>query len=232
MKSLKEVLNFAKSYLQKNKIENYLFSSESIISYVLKLKRYDLYLFSKKVAQKDFNKISSFLKRRAKGEPLEYILGEVDFFGASFDLTKDVLIPRVETEILVDYIAKKLKKRDLRKKELWDLGSGSGCIGISLKKMFPDLKVTLSDISQKALKIAYKNKIKNKVDLELKKGSFFKPFLGKKADFIIFNPPYISEKEYAGLSKEVKDFEPKCALVSGETGLEAFEKVAKELPFF
>jgi release factor glutamine methyltransferase len=113
---------------------------------------------------------------------------------------------------------------------LLDLCSGSGCIGIALKKRFPQLKVILSDLSEKALLVAKKNAKRNGVDVEFLQGDFLKPFEGREAHFVVCNPPYLSSEEHLTLSREVKEFEPYSALVSGETGLEFYEALAAHLP--
>jgi release factor glutamine methyltransferase len=140
-------------------------------------------------------------------------------------VNRDVLIPRPETEILVDTILKEIGARSL---EIWDLCTGSGCIGIALKKRRPDCHVILADISAKALEVAKKNAAG--VEVEIVQGDLLAPFQGRKADVLVCNPPYISEKEYIELDREVRDWEPKQALVAGPTGYEFYERLARELP--
>ena len=120
-----------------------------------------------------------------------------------------MLIPRPETEILVSKISDVLKNCNLEGKCLWDLCTGSGCIGISLKKKFPELDVVLSDISPAALAIASQNAKTNQVDVEILQGDLFQPFGNRKADFIACNPPYVSEEEFQTLDLEVKNYEPR-----------------------
>jgi release factor glutamine methyltransferase len=113
---------------------------------------------------------------------------------------------------------------------LWDVCTGSGCIGIAIKKALPALRVILSDISPDALALAKENALHNNVEVELRQGDLLAPFTGEKADFIVSNPPYIAEGEYSGLEPHVKDFEPKLAFVSGKTGLECYEKLIQAIP--
>lgn len=110
--------------------------------------------------------------------------------------------------------------------------TGSGCIALALKKSFPELEVVGSDLSVEALKVAEDNALRNQLQVSFVKGDLLEPFKGKKADFITCNPPYITEKAYAQLEKEVAGFEPKCALVGGERGTELYEKLEKELPVY
>ena len=172
------------------------------------------------------------MKRAVKGEPFEYITGQVSFYHCNISVTPDVLIPRPETEILVDMACKYLKTQDLIGKTAWDLCTGSGCIGIAVKKSCPDLGVSLSDISDKALAVASKNAQENSCLVEFVHGDFLKPFKDCKADFIFCNPPYIAFKEYLTLDPSVKDFEPKEALLGGEDGLAFYKRLKEDLPSY
>ncbi len=172
----------------------------------------------------------AWVQRRLKGEPLAYICGKVHFYECEFNVTPAVLIPRQETEILVDQIVHVLQQQDLTHQVLWDVCCGSGCIGIALKKKFPALSVYLADQSAEALAVAAANARANEVEVTCLQGDLLAPFQGKKAHFIVCNPPYISEAEYDTLEKEVKDYEPYLALVGGPTGLEFYERLAHDLP--
>ena len=160
------------------------------------------------------------IKRKGEGEPLEYILGAVDFMGCNLKVTPDVLIPRPETEILVSNIIPSLQENQV----LFDLCTGSGCIGLALKQACPTLQVTLSDISPEALAIAAENAQRNELRVELLEGDLFAPFAGKKADIITCNPPYLAAHE------ERPADEPTLALVGWESGYEFFERIASEAP--
>lgn len=169
-------------------------------------------------------------QRRLLSEPLAYITGHAEFYGCSLEINPAVLIPRPETEILVDKVAAYLRNEDLQGKILWDLCCGSGCIGIALKKMFPALEVSLSDCSPEALALAGRNAAANRVDVACLCGDLLTPFMGKKAHFVVSNPPYVSENEYLNLDSEVRDFEPRIALVAGDDGLDIYRRLARELP--
>ena len=159
--------------------------------------------------------------------PRAYVEGEVEFYDCQISVTPDVLIPRQETEILVDLVLKKLGKGTLL-----DLCSGSGCIGLSIKKHLPDLDVVLSDISQKAIDLARKNAEKNNLDVSFFVGDLFNSLTEKKFDYLVCNPPYISEEEYIKLEPSVKDYEPKQALVGGDDGLLFYRRLETEMPNF
>jgi release factor glutamine methyltransferase len=174
----------------------------------------------------------AWVQRRLAGEPLAYICGNVHFYDCTLKITPAVLIPRQETEVLVDKIVQDLKTQDLTGKILWDLCCGSGCMGIALKKHLPALSVYLSDISAEALALARDNADRNQVEVTCVQGDLLAPFRGKKAHIVVCNPPYIAESEYLTLEKEVRAYEPKMALVGGATGREFYERLAHELPAY
>jgi len=238
VKTILEVLSLSTDFLSKKGIANARRQAEDLLADALLLSRIDLYMeFERPLSEDELTICRKNLARRAKGEPLQYIKGSVEFFDCLIGLTPDVLIPRQETEILVDKIAARLKKDEaefgsLKGKVLFDICTGSGCIGISLKKKFPDLTVFLSDISLKALDLAKENAKKNGVEVDCLLGDLLEPFSGRKCDYFVCNPPYIAESEYASLEREVKDHEPKLALVGGVLGLEFYERLAAELPGF
>lgn len=228
MKPIAEVLKLSSEFLAERKIERPRRLAEDLLSHVLKLKRMDLYLqFDKPVVEAELSIVRDFLRRCGKGEPFEYVAGEVEFFGCKIKVDRSVLIPRPETEILVEMISKKV-----RGGSLWDLCTGSGCIGIGLKKARPELSVTLSDLSGDALSLAAQNAKLNGVDVEILQGDLLTPFQGRKVDCVVCNPPYISQGEYAHLDPSVRNFEPKLALVGGDRGTELYERLARELPAY
>lgn len=175
-------------------------------------------------------RICAYIERRRQGEPLAYIHGEVDFYGCKIAVTPQVLIPRPETELLVDLVVQDLEKQDLSGKVLADLCSGSGCIGVALKKRFPQLQVLLLDVSEVACAVAKENARRNGVKVEVLCGDLVEG-LGK-VDYVICNPPYISRAEYRVLDVEVRQWEPREALEAGDSGLEFYQRLASELPSF
>lgn len=229
MKSVREVLNASRSYLEGKGLSIPRRAVEEVFAHILKVDRIHLYAeFDRPLEEGELEQCRQALKRLSTHEPWQYIVGEIPFYGCTFCVKPGVLIPRQETEILVDKIAQALKKRgaETTPLTLWDLCTGSGCIGISLKEKFPLLKVVLSDVSGAALAIARENAQRNEVKVEIREGDLFAPFAGEKADFIVSNPPYISEAEYQTLNPEVKNFEPAQALVGGSTGLEFYQRIA------
>jgi release factor glutamine methyltransferase len=233
VKSIAEVLSLSTAFLTEKKLDRSRRSAEELLASVLGVKRIDLYLqHDRPLVESELDKMRALLKRRATGEPLEQILGEVEFYHCHLAITSDVLIPRQETEILVDLIAKRIKESSVSGRTLWDLCTGSGCIGLSLKKAFSELNVSLSDICPKALALAKKNAEVNHLEVDFRMGDLLEPFFGESADFIICNPPYVSQKEYDALDPGVRDFEPRSALLAGDSGTEFYERIARDLPPF
>lgn len=231
MKTLGEVLNLSASFLREKNLVRSRRIAEEILSYVLQLKRLDLYMqFDRPILDEELSLLRPLLKKAAQGEPVEYLIGEVSFYHCSFLVNSSVLIPRPETEILVDRICRTLQEEGCEGKKGLDLCTGSGCIGISIKKAVNALEMTLSDLSEKAIEIARQNGEKNQVEVELLCGDLLAPIQGRRFDYVVCNPPYVSSKEYLELDRSVRDFEPKEALLGGEDGLLFYRRLAAQLP--
>jgi release factor glutamine methyltransferase len=231
VKTVGELLSLSTAFLQEKGIREPRRDVEELLAKALGLQRLDLYLqYDRPVEENELPLFRDWIRRKAKFEPIEYIFGQTNFYHCTIRVNRSTLIPRPETEILVDLISQRLQNINLSGHVLWDLCCGSGCIGIALKKVFPALKVILSDFSAEVLEVAAENALLNGVEVELRQGDLLAPFSGEKANYITCNPPYISEKEYLTLDRSVAAFEPKTALVSGETGLEFYERLAYQLP--
>lgn len=230
MKTLKDLLGESILILEQNQIKNARRQAEEVIADALEMKRLDLYLqFDRPLNEKELEKCENRIVRRSRGEPVQYIKGSVAFLDCVLCVNSDVLIPRQETEILVSKMIAQLEKEERRGKIFWDICSGSGCIGIAIKKKFPELTVVLSDLSRGALKMAEKNANCNRAALTCVHGDLLEPFKGKKADYIVCNPPYVSEEDYVVLEREVKNHEPKMALVAENKGLLFYQRFAQEI---
>jgi release factor glutamine methyltransferase len=233
MKTLGEVLTLSVNFLKEKTSFSSRRDAEELVGYVLKLKRLDLYMqFDRPVLERELEALRALLKRAVKGEPVEYIIGRVSFYHCDIIVGPGVLIPRSETEILVDKACRILQKDPFQGKIAWDLCTGSGCIGIAVKKSCPNLSISLSDISEKALETARINARKNGVDVEILHGDLLSPFANRKADVIFCNPPYVSSREFISLDRIVKDFEPELALVGGRDGLSLYRRLQGELPAY
>ncbi|MFV0340667.1 MAG: peptide chain release factor N(5)-glutamine methyltransferase [Parachlamydiaceae bacterium] len=231
MKTLLEIVKLSEEFLAKKGISSAKKEAEMLVSGVLGMSRMDLYLqFERPLNQEELDRIRERLKRRGEGEPLPYIEGAVEFYRCDLQVNSSVLIPRQETEVLVDKIVKELKFLDLKGKRLLDLCTGSGGIGLAIKKEFPDLEVLLSDISEDALRVAQANAQRNQLDVKCLLGDFLEPLKMERVDFVVCNPPYISKEEFEALSPEVKEFEPHLALFGGEDGLRFYRQLKEKLP--
>ena len=225
MKSIKEVIDLSAEYLAKAGVESSRVDAEWLIGHALNLKRMELYLqFDRPLSEEELSTIRPLISRRSKGEPVQYICGTTEFYGIELEVGTGVLIPRPETELLVDAAKKKLNAGD----RVLDLCTGSGAIAVALKSEMSQLSLTASDISPEALKYARKNIDKLGLDIELLEGDLFAPLTGRKFDAITVNPPYVKPSEKPLMGKDVLKSEPALALFSGEDGLDLLRRIAIE----
>jgi len=162
-----------------------------------------------------------FAARRARGEPVAYILGEKEFYGLPLAVTPAVLIPRPETELLVELALGEPFQAAL------DLGTGSGAVALALKRGRPQARVVGVERSAAALAVAQRNAVRLGLDVELRHGPWFEPLAGERFDLVVANPPYVSEGDPHLLEGDVR-FEPRSALVAGGDGLEAVREILRE----
>jgi release factor glutamine methyltransferase len=174
------------------------------------------------------NKYNKAIERLINGEPVQYITGDVNFFGYNFKVSKSVLIPRFETEELVNETKKYIKKHFKEDISLVDIGTGSGAIGITLKKELPNIEVTLTDKSKRALNIASINARQVEANVDILHGNMLKPLIEQNRLFsvLISNPPYIKLAD--AIMPIVALNEPKMALYGGEDGLKYYRKILKD----
>ena len=168
-------------------------------------------------------RLEDCLRRRAAGEPVQYILGRVTFMGLEFQVDRRVLIPRQDTETLVE--AALIELRAHTDPALLDLCTGSGCVGLSLKNLAPRCAVTLADVSRDALEVARANAKALVVDVRLRHGDLFEAVGRERFDVIVANPPYIARDDLAGLQREVL-YEPRLALDGGADGLDLYRRIS------
>lgn len=204
--------------------------AEVLITGVLGIDKISLYCGRYEITEEDSKRIDSLAIRRSKREPLQYILGYVEFYGLRVNLGKGVLIPRPETEILVQEAMKILKNS---KGYVLDLCTGSGCIAITIAKKNPDVIVYGVDISEDALRFAKENALLNDTrNVKFLKGDLFEPLRlispRIKFDLIVANPPYIKSEEITSLQPEIKDWEPLDALNGGSDGLGYYRRIIGE----
>ncbi|AZK45856.1 peptide chain release factor N(5)-glutamine methyltransferase [Paenibacillus lentus] len=169
------------------------------------------------------------IRRKAAGEPAQYIIGEQEFYGLTFQVTPAVLIPRPETELLVEAIVQHADRLAVGALYAADIGTGSGSIAAALKHLRPGWRVAASDISPDALAVAQGNVRRLGLDVAFKQGNLLEPFAGEPLDIVVSNPPYIPADVIAGLQPEVRDYEPRTALDGGPDGLAPYREMMAQL---
>ena len=225
MENVISVLTKSKNILKKNNIPSASLDSELLLSSLLNISRELLFMnHNEKINDDKLKKFYNLLDRRKKKEPIAYILNKKEFWNNSFYVNKNVLIPRPDTEILIEQILKNYSKNDTL--SVLDIGTGSGCIVLSLLKLFKNFKGVAIDISKKALNVAKYNAKMHQLDNRVK---FFKSsvdnFFKGKYDLIVSNPPYINNKSLKYLDEGIFKYEPNIALEGGENGLSLITKV-------
>lgn len=181
----------------------------------------------KELSPELIEKYNKFIKRRSLHEPCQYILGSCWFYGLEFSVNENVLIPRQDTEVLVEEALNCVPENA----SVLDLCTGSGAIAVAMKAARPDLTVLAVDLSEAALNVAKQNAEQNGVDVRFLRSDLFAAIdPSEKFDLIVSNPPYISNTEYEFLMPEVKEFEPPLALVAGEEGLDIYRRLVAEAP--
>jgi release factor glutamine methyltransferase len=204
--------------------------AELLFSEILNCDRASLYLNRKHILDKDKSVlISSVLKRRISGEPIQYILGKTEFMGFEFKVSPEVLIPRPETEILVETAVRyvtSLQSHNVTSLNILEIGTGSGCIAISLAKLLPHARITATDISRATLEVAGRNAELNKVKINFIESDLFAHhnLTADYYDLILSNPPYIPTAELENLQPEVSS-EPAIALDGGRDGLDFYRRI-------
>jgi release factor glutamine methyltransferase len=217
-----KVLTWTKEYLAGMGIANARLEAEWMLCAVTGLDRVGLYLnFEKPLNDAELASYRSMVVRRAKREPLQYILGSQEFYGLDLEVMPGVLIPRHDTETLVSEALARMPGA----RRVLDIGTGSGCIAVALAKHLPEATVTATDVSEAALAVARRNADRNGVAIELLSGSLLEPVTGRYFDLIVSNPPYIPTADIDGLDPEVRDFEPRGALDGGGDGLSAYRSL-------
>lgn len=237
METIGTILKKHSSLLTNYNIENPRLNAELIISYALNCKRIQLYIdFEKPLLESETIQINSLIERRIQREPLQYITGSTNFYGYNINVSKNVLIPRPETEILVEKIVEDIEKTFPEKKKeisILDIGTGSGCISIAISKELLKkeikFKIFAIDKSPDALKVAEENIKKNEIqsnyiklaEKDLLEINEFK----SNIDYIVSNPPYVSLTEYNNLQEEIKNYEPADAITDFKDGFVYIDKI-------
>lgn len=240
-----EGLREVSTFLEKHEIADSLKEAEVIITECIGIERVTLYRDNPPLSAVQRGEISSILKRRQVREPLQYIIGSIDFYGLKMSVGPGVLIPRPETELIVEEAIKTVGSHQSkvscpslhdsrlvtadRGLKILDLCSGSGCLALAIAKEFPDSSVVGTDISEESLEYAVLNAKNNGItNVTFLKGDLYEPVHGSEFELIVSNPPYIKRAEIGGLSPEIREWEPLTALDGGEDGLWFYRKILSE----
>jgi len=244
--TIQKLLNWISEYLANKGIDSPRLSAELLLSGVLELKRIELYTqFDKLVTKQQLDKLHDLVRRAGQNEPVAYLIGKTEFYSLELNITADCMIPRPETELLVQRAIEFLRTRPVPVL-VCDLCTGSGCIAVAIAKNFPDARLIATDISDAALNVAAgnveKHQLKNRI--KLLHGDLFDPIMPqldvdklvpdseRGFDLIVCNPPYVSAAEYEKLDKNVKDYEPKSALFAGADGLDVYRRICEKAEQF
>ena len=219
-----EIIKFGSNLLKEKKIPSFILDSEILLSKTLNKTRENILInLDQKINSKNISAFKEYLLRRSYNEPIAYIMGEKEFWSKKFYVNKGTLIPRPETELLVDKI---LKIYQGKKISILDIGTGSGCIIISILSSLKNSNGIGIDISKNAILTAKKNVLKHKLTKRVKfLNKSLNNIFGKKFDLIVSNPPYIGSKDIKNLSDDIKRYEPRIALDGGNDGLDLIKKV-------
>ena len=219
-----EIIKFGSNLLKEKKIPSFILDSEILLSKTLNKTRENILInLDQKINSKNISAFKEYLLRRSYNEPIAYIMGEKEFWSKKFYVNKGTLIPRPETELLVDKI---LKIYQGKKISILDIGTGSGCIIISILSSLKNSNGIGIDISKNAILTAKKNVLKHKLTKRVKfLNKSLNNIFGKKFDLIVSNPPYIGSKDIKNLSDDIKRHEPRIALDGGNDGLDLIKKV-------
>lgn len=235
-----ELLNWSTHCLRDHQIENPRLNAELLLARSLNLSREGLYTrLQDPSGEEEKENFERLIKKRLSGEPLQYLLGHQEFWSIDFKVDPRVLIPRPETELLVEQSLSILSENFSRRTlYVLDIGTGSGAIAISLAKEKKDLFIVATDISGEALLLARENARSAGVlhRIELVKGDLFNPVRlmqdREPFDLILSNPPYILRSQIQNLAREVKDYEPQVALNGGEDGMEFYRSIVSQGPSY
>lgn len=228
--TIMRLIQWGADYFKKKGVDSPRLTMELMLAHVLRMTRFELYMrFDRPLTDGELDALRSMVKRRAAREPLQYILGEAHFYGRAFEVNPAVLIPRPETELLVQEALR--RGGSLR---CLDVGTGSGCIGITVALERPETEVVAIDYSEAALELARGNAARlNARNIAFERVDFFDDAAMRALgsfDLVISNPPYISESEHATLEPEVRDHEPRLALTDGGDGYAFYRRFIQLAP--
>jgi release factor glutamine methyltransferase len=236
--TVREVMKFAIDHLQRQGIDHARLNAELLLSHALDCQRIELYTnFDKPISQEELRKFRGLYERRLNREPLQYIVGSTSFMGLQFNVDPRVLIPRPETETLVEQVMIRCSQSQSQKPiTIVEVGTGSGNIAVAIAKYVKNALVTSIDPSKDALEVAKDNAVRHHVDERIlfREMNVFEPLdqlLLKRFDMLVSNPPYIAKDEWDHLQTEVRRYEPSNALTDGQDGYEFFRRIIELAPY-
>ncbi len=226
-----DLLRRATQYLSEHGVENPRLDAELLLADVLGLDRVGVYLsFDRLLSEAEIALYRESIRRRGQREPLQHIRGKQEFFSREFLVSRETLIPRAETETIVEEVLPIL--RGISAPRILDVGTGSGALAVTLALELPGARVFGGDVSTEAISIARENARRlGALDrVELRCGDLLAPFTGERFDMIVSNPPYVRSAEIESLAPEVREFEPRIALDGGDDGLDFYRRLAAAAP--
>ncbi|MBC8470449.1 MAG: peptide chain release factor N(5)-glutamine methyltransferase [Planctomycetes bacterium] len=233
--TIQKLLNWTTEYLTGKGIESPRLSAELLLSHTVGLTRIELYTkFDRPVPPEQLDRLRDLVKRAAQNEPIAYLVGRTEFYSLQINVTPDCMVPRPETELLVERAIEFLRERRTRTQYVCDLCTGSGCIAVAIAENFSDARIIATDICDAALAVAAGNIKKHQLSdrINLLCGDLFDPVISgldvNEFDLIVSNPPYVSTAEYEKLDMNVKDYEPKKALFAGVNGLDVYSRIIEK----
>jgi release factor glutamine methyltransferase len=257
--TIQRLLNWTTEYFTEKGIDLPRLNAELLLSHVLAMKRIELYTqFNKSVTTHQLDQLHDLIKRAGQNEPVAYLIGKTEFYSLEFNITPDCMVPRPETELLVERAIEFLRTRPVRNlttgnmiqkggvsngarsgtQFVCDLCTGSGCVAVAIAKNFSNARIIATDISDAALKVAAINVKKHRLEsrITLLAGDLFEPLVPQidteKFDLIVCNPPYVSASEFEALAKNVKDYEPKLSLFAGTDGMDIHRRIIESADSF
>lgn len=228
--TVKEVREKIQKRLQKAEIEDFEYEVWMLLEWKLGIGRAEYFMDpDREILDKAWMSLNEVLRERERRVPLQYLMGSCEFMGYTFEVDERVLIPRQDTECLVELAVEKIRQtlREQASCQVLDICTGSGCIGISVKLLCPEAEVTLSDVSEGALDVAKKNAWNLGASVRTIESDLFENIQGSY-DYILSNPPYIPSRVIEGLMPEVREFEPRIALDGTEDGLYFYRAIAED----
>jgi release factor glutamine methyltransferase len=231
--TIARLLQWTTDFFTRAEADNPRLEAEVLLAEALQCPRIQLYTqFDQVPPQPAIDQFRQWVKRRGAGEPVAYLVGHREFYSLRFSVTPDVLIPRPETEHLVVAALEAAKSTDQRPIRMIDIGTGSGCIAVTLAKYLRDSKIAATDISASALEVAKANAETHQVADKIRflQGDLFQalPSGSQPVHIIVSNPPYIGTEEVDTVEKQVRDFEPQTALFAGPRGLDVIERLTAQ----